>query len=279
MEWRKAWKQTTTASPSGGPQYHLKCEGCGAAFCIEDDGVDAEVGGLVERGNVSPPMIASLNVATGPREGGNALIITGEALEVGTLVVKFADEPAVAVNNRTVTTANVSVPRATYALNVAERCYRLTLTITSGSLSVDEAVTTDAGSTGLIRLIDGNFYWIAFTNRSETLDEMVGTSVVGGGAGGTATIDAAMEVDLNVGEVVTGLSSGAFAVVRDLAPLVVKEPTAGFAPDELVRGDISGALVKLTSSPAYSGLVDVSVENEHGQRLTGASLPDAYTFA
>jgi hypothetical protein len=224
-------------------------------------------------------MIASLNVATGPREGGNALIITGSALEVGNLVVKFAGETSPLVDNRTATTARVVVPSATYALNIAERCYRLTLSLTSGSLAVDEAVTSEAGSSGLIRLIDGNIYWIAFTNFSETLDELIGTNLVGGGSGGTASVDAATAMDFNVGEVVTGLSSGAFAIVQDAPTLVVKSPTAGFAPDELVRGDNSGALVKLTSSPAYSGLVDVSVENEHGQRLTGASLPDTYTYA
>jgi len=267
---RAEWKAATAASPV------CTCVNCSGAFQIMDDG---DPDGSVELGNVSTPTITSLNVTTGVREGGNALIITGHALDAGTLVVKFADEPSVLVDNRTVTTARVIVPRATYALNVEEQCHKLTLSIVSGSIAVDEAVTSDAGSSGVVRLIEGDTYWIAFGSLAEELDDMVGTNLIGGTSGGAASVDTITAVDFQAGEVVTAQTSGAFAVVRDPLPLVVKEPTAGFAPGELVRGDVSDALVKLTSSPAYSGLVDVTVENEHGQRVTGGSLPDSYTYA
>jgi len=267
---RSQWKALAQRAPV------CACASCHGSFVISDDG---EPSGIVKLQNVSTPQITSLNVVVGAREGGNALIITGEALEVGTLVVKFAGRPCSIVDNRTRDTARVVVPRATYAINVLEQCHKLTLNVTPGVLAVDEAVTSDAGSTGVIRLIEGSTYWIAFANLAETLDEMIGTNLTGGVSGGVASVVIATAVEFLVDEAVTGQSSGAFAVVRDAQPLVVTSPTTGFAPNELVRGDSSDALVKLTSSPAYSGLVDVSVENEYGQRLTGASLPGAYTYA
>jgi len=267
---RSAWKSLAATQP-----YHA-CPGCIGEFQIDDDG---DPDGLVELGNITRPSLNSINVVTGAREGGNALIITGNALDAGTLVVRFAEEPAVTVDNRTATTARIVVPRATYAINVLEQCHKLTLNVAPGALAVDEAVTSDAGSTGVIRLIEGSTYWIAFANFAETLNEMIGTNLTGGVSGGVASVVIASAVEFLVDEVITGQTSGAFAVVRDAEPLVVTSPTAGFAPNELVRGDFSDALVKLTSSPAYSGLVDVTVENEYGQRPTGASLLGAYTYA
>jgi len=266
-----AWKKDAA---DGG--FTIECA-CGGTFVTADDGVPVSSGGGVQIDNISAPQITSLNAVSGAREGGNALVISGHALDVGALVVKFGGRPAPVVDERTVTTARVVLPPATYTLNVLEQCHKLTLSITSGSLSIDEAITTTAGSSGIVRQIIGSDYWIAFANFAETLEAMVGTNLVGGGAGGTASISAATAVAFAVDEVVTGLSSGAFAVFRDF-PLVVNSPTAGFAPSELVRGDTSGALVKLTSSPAYSGLVDVTVENENGQHSVGGALSGAYTY-
>ena len=268
------WKND--ANINGG--HHVECPTCGCRFKTADDGVDIGSGGGVCTKNISRPSLASLNVSSGSREGGNALIITGEALDVGTLVVKFAEEACPVVDNRTSTTARVVLPAATYTLNVLERCHKLTLDVITGSLSVGEAVTTLAGSTGTIRLIDGTTYWIAFANFAETLEAMVGTSLVGS-SGGTADIDSVEAVPFTVGETVFGLSSVVSGTVREDMPLLVYAPTGGFAPNELIQGADSGALAKLTGSPAYASLVDVSVENEYGQRLTGGTLSGAYTYA
>jgi len=271
---RAAWKAQVSATPM-----ICECVSCNGSFQIADDGIPTVSGGSVELSNVSKPRIDSLNVAAGPREGGNVLIVTGHALDAGALVVKFADEASPTVDNRTETTARVVVPPATYMLSVLERCTKLTLSVVSGSLAVDEAVTSTAGSSGVIRLIEGSVYWIAFGTLVEELNDMVGTNLTGGGSGGVRQVDAAVEVPFTVGENVIGLSSVVVGVVRSDTPLAVVAPTGGYAPNELVQGASSGALAKLTSSPAYSGLVDVSVENEFGQRLAGGSLPGVYTYA
>ncbi len=272
IKWRQAWKQNA-------PKFkRITCGTCGGTFEMEDDGVAAESGGLVVRKNVSTPAIQSLNVSTGPREGGNVLIVTGNRLEVGALVVKFDGKPAPTVDERTITTARVVVPQGCYRLNVLEHLHVLTLTITSGALVLNEAVTTDGGSVGVIRHIDGSTYMVVFQTLVETPAAMVGTSLIGGGTGGTADIDAADLLAFTDGEQVLGLSSGAYGVARGGTLLTVDNPTTSYASDELVKGETSGAMVKLTGSPAYSGLVDVTVENEHGQRVDG-TLIGVYTYA
>lgn len=278
--WGENWKATLTAGPGGGPQVRgVECPECGAEFGMEDDGIPADQGGTIQQTNISRPTLASLNAVTGPRTGGNALVITGSRLELGTLIVRFDGKPALTVDQRTLTTARVVVPQGCYRLNVEEHLHVLTLTITSGALIVNEAVTTDGGSVGVIRHIDGSTYKVIFQTLVETPAAMVGTRLVGGGTGGTADID---EADLPVftdGEQVFGLSSGAYGSARGGTLLIVDNPTTSYSSDELVQGESSGAMVRLTGNSPYSGLVDVSVENEHGQRVVNGTLIGAYTYA
>lgn len=263
-----AWKKVI-------PDYSsIECLVCGSQYQLKDD-----PGGSVQRSNKSKPKITSLNSLIGPREGGNVLVITGEALELGDLVVKFDGNPAPTVDQRTVTTARVVVPQGCYRLNVLEHLHALTLTITSGSLALNEAVTTDGGSVGVIRRIDGSTYNVIFQTIRETPTEMVGTSLIGGGTGGTASIDTASLPSFADGEQALGLSTSAIGVARGGTLLTVDNPTTSYASDELVKGESSGAMVKLGGSPAYSGLVDVTVENENGQRVTGGTIDGAYTYA
>ena len=267
---RSAWKSFSVAQP------YCACPGCVGEFQINDDG---DPDGMVELGNVTRPNLDSLNIATGPRTGGNALFVSGVALDIGTLVVKFAGQVCPVVDTITPTSARVVVPVATYDLNVAERAHFLMATLQFGTISVDENVTTPAGSTGIVRRVEGSTYWVAFASLNESLEDMVGVNMVGGTSGGFATIDAVSLPVFEIGEQVSGGTSVAQATVKTSSPLTVEGPTQGFAPQELVLGNASNALVRLTASPAYSGLVDVSVENEHGQRLAGGNLPDAYTYA
>jgi hypothetical protein len=272
IEWARTWK-------AAAPSYSVfSCAGCGGSFGIEDDGVDADLGGIVQQTNVSRPRLDSLSVTTGPRGGGNALFISGIALDVGTLVVKF-DGKSAAVDSVTSTSARVVVPVGVYRLHVAEHLHTLTLTINSGSLAVDEAVTTAAGSTGIVRHISGATYMIVFQTLVETLSEMVGTVLTGGVGGGVATVDAADLVTFVSNEQVFGLTSGSFGTARGGLPLIADAPTNAFAPNELVKGSVSGAMVKLLGSPANSGAVDVVVENENGQRSVGGTLVRGYTYA
>ena len=73
-----------------------------------------------------------------------------------------------------------------------------------------------------------------------------------------------------VGEEVVS-TSGARGAVKSLMPFVVDNPTRAFLPNEEVTGTISGAKLT-TSNPAYSGAVDVTVENENGQRSVGGAF-------
>lgn len=274
--WREAWKATTTAGPGGSSLYLIECV-CGARFTLEDDGLDASLGGLVTSSNVTQPRIDSLNISAGPRLGGNALFLLGGALENGALVVKFDGKPAILVDTVTEGSARAVVPPASYRLNAEEYLYAFSLTVYSGSLSAGEAVTTADGSTGIVRYV-GSTFMIALQSRVGTIESMVGTIMTGAG-GGAATIDAITLPTFLPGEGVTGLTSGTGAVLRTNLPIVVDTPSGAFAVNELVKGDASGAMVRLTASPAYSGIVDVSVENENGQRVVGGLLPGAYTYA
>jgi len=80
-----------------------------------------------------------------------------------------------------------------------------------------------------------------------------------------------------VGEGVRGLSSGARASIASLSPFVVDFPLAAFTSGEEIQGDASGAKATLNAVP-YSGAVDVSVENEHGQRITGGAVLNGFTY-
>jgi len=279
LAWRRMWKSTTSAGHGGSPLWTVECPECGGRFQIVDDGIPAGSGGLVKGGNVTQPKINSLNVITGPRTGGNALCVSGDALEHGSIVVRFDGKPAPTVDQRTATTARVVVPVGVYRLNVAENLHTLSLTITSGSLALDEAVVTAGGSNGVIRQITGSTYMVVFQILVETPSAMAGTTLLGGVGGGTAIINTAELAAFGDGECVFGLTSGASGSARGGSLLIVDAPTNSFAPNELVKGSISGAMVKLGGSPANSGLVDVSVENEHGRRLVGGSLEGAYTYA
>jgi hypothetical protein len=84
--------------------------------------------------------------------------------------------------------------------------------------------------------------------------------------------------DFIVGESLLGKDSGARGVVASVSPFVVDNPTRAFLPNEEVTGDASRAKLQLQSIP-YSGAVDVTVENEHGQRLQNGALEGGYTYA
>ena len=80
-----------------------------------------------------------------------------------------------------------------------------------------------------------------------------------------------------VGEEVYGADSNARGAVKSIKPFVVKAPTAHFAPNEEVVGTASGSRLRLSASP-YSGAVDVTVENEHGQRAVGGVVLNGFTY-
>lgn len=81
-----------------------------------------------------------------------------------------------------------------------------------------------------------------------------------------------------IGEEVRGAVSGSRGSIRTITPFVVDAPTLPFAPHEEVVGQASNARLTLKGAP-FSGAVDVTVENEHGQRLVEGTLPGGFTYA
>jgi hypothetical protein len=247
---------------------------CFGTFRIVDD---ASPFGSVMLHDISSPRIDSVNVSSGSRTGGTAVFIQGGALDVGTLVVKFRGVASPQVDQRTATTARVVTPPASYTLNVAEVCCRLVLTPLLGSLSLDESFTAVNGSTGTVCRISGSAHNVSFSTLVGSLSALVGTNIVGG-SGAVATVSSASAPNFQAGEMVSGLTNAAVAVVRASGPLVVDAPTGAFVEDELVLGATSGAVARLAPSAPYSGAVEICVENEYGRRVAGSSLVGALTY-
>lgn len=270
-EFDAAWK--SAAALFG----NVECPSCGSQYRLADDPF-----GSVKPVNTSRPKILSLNVTTGMRTGGNVLYISGVALEVGTLTVRFGGIAAPVVDERTATSARVVVPRGCYHLNVAELLSRLVVSVSGGVFQADETVIAQDGSTGVLRHISGTVYMVYMATIVTSLNGLIGRTLSGATSGATGTITAASTPVFAAGEVGRGITSYANGLMRSSAEdpynPIVDQPTDAFVPAELVEGLTTGAMVKLTGSPAYSGLVDVVVENEYGCRAAGEVLVGAYTY-
>lgn len=273
VAWRRAWKA------AAGQVSSLECSGCGGQFAFEDDGVAADEGGLVVRRNISSPKITGLNTSSGPRTGGTALFLAGDALDIGSLSVLVGGKPVTLIDQRTQTSARVLTPPATYELLYSTSADRFTTTPVLGNLQAWEAVISPSGSTGTVWLISGSTHWIYFDYVAPEDGDLVGIGLTGSTSGGIVTVSAVDYPTFLPGETAFGLTSVAQGTVRTAGPLLIDSPTAAFVVNELVKGGTSGALVKLNSDQAYSGTVDVVVENEHGRRKVGGALTGAYTYA
>lgn len=263
----QAWRSIAVRVPI------CTCSTCDASFRITGGPSDS-----VTLTDVSKPSIESINVASAPRTGGTAVFIQGKSLDVGNLIVRFGGVAASQVDQRTPTSARVVTPPACYTLNVSEVCATLVLTPVLGSFSVGETVTASNGSTGIVRRIAGAQHSIYFASLPDGLSALTGVNL-SGNSGAVATVNSVTAAPFQIGESVAGLTSAAVAVVQSVAPLVVRAPTGGFVANELVRGATSGSVVRLAPDIPYSGAVTVTVENEHGQRSSGAALVGAFSYA
>jgi hypothetical protein len=264
IEWRRHWK-SVVLQPT--------CP-CGAVIRIASDDVPVESGGSVSATNISSPRIDSLTVTSGSRTGGEALYILGEALDVGNLVVKFGGRPAQAVTNRTATQARVVTPVGVFALPGAAMLHRVRLTNLTGTMSVGSTLNFTDGSRATIRHVDGpTAYWVRFTVLKTSLAVLAGQ--VASGPTGSGPVAEVTAPSLIPGEGLTGMTSGARGAY--VAPFSINAPSGVFAASEVVRGDASGSCA-LLGSPAISGLVDVTVENEYGRRHTGGTLVGGFTY-
>jgi hypothetical protein len=242
---------------------------------LVDDGIAAEDGGLVSYRNVSTPRIDSVSVASGTRSGGEALYIFGSALDVGALVVRFGGVPVQAVTNRTTTQARVVTPIGRFVFQAMRPLYRLRLTNTVGTITVGQTIRTTNGSLATVRFFEGpTSFQVQFTSLTGTATALAGqVASTPTGSGPIATVTTS---PLITGEGLTGLQSGARGAF--IAPSAVIAPVGNFLANETVRGDASGSCAAL-GTPAVSGLVDVTVENEYGRRHTGGTLVGGFTYS
>jgi len=265
-----AWKAAVNVFSS------ISCSCCGVRLKLEDDGIDVSSGGFVRVENISSPKIESLNLSGGTRAGGQSLVIFGSSLDIGKLVVKFGGKPAKSVTKVTATSARVITPVGQYTLNSQEVASNIIFTSLSGVFNVGDTITTKLGSRGKLRLISEETYWIGWTMLNESVASLIGMLLTGS-SGGSRVVASSATPTWIVGEGVTGLTSGAKGVVSSVVPFIVDSPSKEFAANELVKGDASGAYL-FTASKPFSGAVDVSVENEHGQRDSGGVVSHGFTY-
>jgi hypothetical protein len=269
LAWRQNWKNIN---------YRAICPSCTCEVVTEDDGIPADEGGFVTIKDITKPDIMAISNASGPRAGGASVMIYGRGYLGAPPTVKFANKACPHVWDRGVTGCMVETPPATYTLNLegAGPLYELTLTDRVGDFQVGESFTVGgSGLTGVVRKVAGNTIYVAYATEAGT----VGESATGGISGATATIYGLSQMSFVAGEQVTGQTTGAIGVLVSLDPYKVELPSQGFAAGELVKGDASSALMCLDPTTAYSGTVDITVENEFGQRPTGYKLEGAYTYA
>jgi hypothetical protein len=79
-------------------------------------------------------------------------------------------------------------------------------------------------------------------------------------------------------ETITGGTSGATATLLSASGLWIQGPSGPFTAGEEITGGTSGATADLADPTWYDGSVDVTVENENGQRASGGSLAGAFEF-
>lgn len=268
-KWLAAWKRSLTAAPGGTPIFSsIDCE-CGARFSLQD----GENGGPPTRKNISPPKILAVAPSNCRFAGGKAVRILGVGLDVGNLVVKFGGTVAEVVN-RSATTAVVTAPKGKLSLFVAEGpLARLTISQPNGAFILDEAISLGKSGVGRIRKVDGELLYV--TVQSGELAARL--NIVGSASGAAASVINHHIPVFQDGELVIGDSTGASGFIFDQRTVV--EPTGPFAPNELVIGQTSGAIVKLSPSPAFDSLVSVTVENDYGMRADGSScLQRCFTY-
>lgn len=264
-EWRSNWKHVVLRPT---------CAHCGAVIRVACDGVPVESGGCVSATNVSAPRIDALSVASGPRTGGNSLYVFGSALDVGNLIVKFDGVTAQAVTNRSASQARVVAPIGRYYFTGAASLRRIRLNNANGIISAGDLVRFTNGSTGIVRHADDlSSLWVEFTSLVGPSSGLVNQTL--GAPKGAGVVAGATAPDFIPGEGITGLSSGARGTC--IKPFGVSAPSTAFVANEIVRGEASGTCARLGATP-YSGRVNVTVENEYGQRQIGGTLVGGYTY-
>jgi hypothetical protein len=264
IEWRRHWKSV---------ELRPTCSCCGCVIRVACDGQPAETGGCVNITNISPPRIDSLSVVSGARTGGEALYVYGSALDVGSLVIKFDGVPVRAVTNRSATQARIVTPIGRYYFQNAVNLHKITLNSKAGAFSLNDIVWFDNRSSGVIRHIEASTLWIHLLALTSPASAIAGQVVHA--PHGSGRVESVVAASFLPGESVRGLTSGSRGAI--IEPLGVTAPSAHFVADEIIRGDASGSCAVL-GTPAHSGRVSVTVENEYGLRSVGGTLVGGFTY-
>lgn len=258
----------------------IRCEHCDTCYTIEDDGVDIGAGGSIVKRDITRPGLTSLDVTGGPREGGTTVVLTGKAFNTGTVRVFFGTREAGFIS-KTDTSAVVVTPPGSYSLLLEEGPYAVcSLVGKTGNFSLNELFTgASPACAGSVRYIYQNTVGI-WLNTPSVIGDLEGCTITGATSGAAANIASVAVPRFVVGEQVTGATNGSQGVIKsfDGRTITLDLPTGPFSADELIVGEASGARGRL-GSPAYSGAVDVRVENEYGVSAAGGTITNGFTYS
>ncbi len=266
-----AWQ--AVAAQGGDPAH---CTACGSRWAVEDDG-----SGGIQRKDVSQPKATSLGTAqSGPLAGGTTIRVNGEAMSVpgSSPVVLFNGVPGTNVVVLNDGAIDVDAPPGSVALDFVEVCRRFDVgTVSNGPYQAGESVVGGtSAATGTVREVGAGYIMVAVTS-SVAFQEA--ETVTGNTSTASATLNTLSTPVFQSGETLTGQTSGETATVDALLPRVRASALSGsFSADELLKGAISGALYKLSSTP-MDGTVDVVIESDvYGRRGVDQTLSGAFQY-
>ena len=265
----QAWKTL-----AGAGCHCTTCPGCGCCYDIEDD---SNPSGGVQAVDKSQPKIDSINLGTGPIAGSTVVRVNGSAFQVPgtTPTVKFGGlaAPAPTVLSDVAMDATTPAGKARLLATLFTRV--LHGTVTAGPFQVGDVITGGtSGETAEVMEVGAGYLLIKDLSGPLTASE----TLTGSGSGASAPYTGNGDPNFANGETITGVTSGATATCIDGPGLVIQSPSGPFTAGEEITGGSSGARAQLANPTWYDGTVDVSVENDHGQRHTGGSLTGVFEF-
>lgn len=269
----QAWKDD--ANFQGG--HKAMCPACGCKYVTEDDGVATNLGGGVQAKDISAPRIDSLGeAASGSIAGGTVIRINGHGFNAATPIVKFDYVDGTNIVVLSDIALDVTTPPGKLTLFLAAGPYDKLEhgSVTGGPFVVGETITGSTSSeTAVIKEVGSGFLLVDNQSGAFAASEIL----IGGTSGATASYTSVSNLPFQVGEVVTGATSGSTGTINALHPFKISSPSASFSDNEEIVGGTSGARA-LLATPSQSGVVDVSVENVHGQRAVGGIYPGLYVY-
>jgi hypothetical protein len=274
---KNANAQTLKNRAANGGGRVASCSVCGCYWRVADDGIAVSSGGGVEAQDEGRPKIDSLPLATsGPASGSTTVRIAGHAFRSNP-VVKFGGVAGTGISIIDEDTLDVDTPAGAIKLNVDNGPYVKIAhgSVTGGPFQVDETITGGTSSTTAVVKKVGSGFLLVGDNDGEFTDT---ETLTGGTSSAEADVTATTRPVFEVGETVTGETSGETGTVSTLDPLRVTDPSGAFTAGEDISGGTSAAMATLDGATPMDGAVDVTVENDWGQRETGAVLAGAFTY-